>query len=300
MMHGGVSGRVPPIGVRASSFTPQRAAYDEEDSQSSSSNSPTRADYEESDFFINNNDSQSSIGIPTVDTATVSQQDPCQPAINRLPAEILIFTFSKLGTASDLLSCMLTCKAWARNTVDLLWIRPACTTWPKHSMICRTLNLPNPYFAYRDFVKRLNLATLADRVNDGSVTPLQVCNQVERLTLTNCHGLTDQGLMSLLADNRRLLALDISGDSNITEASINLLAQNCRLLQGLNISGCTKISNESLTKVAERCKKIKRVSSMTYQLCIDIPLTMCRSNSTCVTRLRMLLSSRLRSTVPTS
>lgn len=259
-MLGGGPSRVPPAGVGTSPFTTQTPTEQEEDSHSSSSNSPTRADYEEFDFFINANDSQSSIGVPTSDAAAVQDEYRCQPPIHRLPAEILINTFSKLGTATDLLNCMLTCKAWARNAVDLLWLRPACSTWPKHSVICRTLNLPNPYFAYRDFVKRLNLATLADSVNDGSVTPLQVCTQVERLTLTNCHGLTDQGLISLITDNRRLLALDISGDSNITEASINLLALNCRLLQGLNISGCTKISNESLINVAERCKKIKRVS----------------------------------------
>ncbi|KAL5354836.1 SCF ubiquitin ligase complex subunit [Pseudogymnoascus australis] len=259
-MHGGEPSQVPPVGVGTSLFaTTQPPTEQEEDSHSSSSNSPTRADYEEFDFYMNVNDSESSIGIPTSDAAAAQDEYQCQPPIQRLPAEILINTFSKLGTATDLLNCMLTCKAWARNAVDLLWLRPACSTWPKHSVICRTLNLPNPYFAYRDFVKRLNLATLADSVNDGSVTPLQVCTQVERLTLTNCHGLTDQGLISLITDNRRLLALDISGDSNITEASINLLAQNCRLLQGLNISGCTKISNESLINVAERCKKIKRL-----------------------------------------
>jgi len=258
-MHGTAS-TIPPIGVGASAYQPREDVEQDEDSQSSSSNSPTRAEYEESDFFLINNDSQSSIGIPTLDTATVSQEDRCQPPINQLPAEILINTFSKLSSPRDLLSCMLTCKAWARNTVDLLWLRPACTTWPKHSAICRTLNLSNPYFAYRDFVKRLNLAQLADRVNDGSVTPLQVCTQVERLTLTNCNGLTDAGLISLVSENRRLLALDISGDINITETAVDVLAQNCKMLQGLNISGCTRISNESLTRVATNCKKIKRVS----------------------------------------
>lgn len=291
-MHGDAPSRVPPVGVGTSLFAAtQQPTEQEEDSHSSSSNSPTRADYEEFDFFMNTNDSQSSIGIPTSDPVAVQDEYQCQPPIQRLPAEILINTFSKLGTATDLLNCMLTCKAWARNAVDLLWLRPACSTWPKHSVICRTLNLPNPYFAYRDFVKRLNLATLADSVNDGSVTPLQVCTQVERLTLTNCHGLTDQGLISLIADNRRLLALDISGDSNITEASINTLAQNCRLLQGLNISGCTKISNESLINVAERCRKIKRVSLSTSRL-HGWQLTTCSSNSMTATRSMILRSWR--------
>lgn len=270
-MHGTSRPEVP-IGVAGSAFEAQREIEQDEDSHSSSSNSPTRVDYEESDFYLGNNDSQSSIGIPTLDAATVSEEDTCQPPINRLPAEVLINIFSKLSSPSDLLNCMLTSKAWARNAVDLLWMRPTCVTWPKHSAICRTLNLSNPYFAYRDFVKRLNLAQLADGVNDGSVIPLQVCNQVERLTLTGCKGITDTGLISLVSENSRLLALDVSDDHNITEASINVLAQKCKMLQGLNISRCTKISNEALSNVAANCRKIKRLKLNYCEQVSDVPI----------------------------
>lgn len=237
----------------------------EGDSQSSSSNSPARQDYEESDFYAGNNDSQSSIGVPTFQDMTVSREI-CEPPANRLPAEVLIGIFSKLSSPQDLLSCMIVSKRWARNCVDLLWHRPACTTWNKHSYICRTLSLTDPYFAYRDFIRRLNLAALADSVNDGSVAPLSVCSRVERLTLTNCDGLTDSGLIGLLTDSHNLLALDISGDTQITAASMMTLAENCRRLQGLNISGCTKISNESMVAVAESCKYIKRVGWLPSQI----------------------------------
>lgn len=228
------------------------------DSQSSSSNSPARADYEESDFYAGNNDSQSSIGVPTFQDMAVSEELKVPPA-NRLPAEVLIGIFSKLNSPQDLLNCMCVSKRWARNSVDLLWHRPACTTWNKHGSICKTLSLPDPYFAYRDFIKRLNLAQLADRVNDGSVAPLSVCSRVERLTLTNCTGLTDQGLIGLVQNSSHLLALDISGDLEIGDASMFELAENCRRLQGLNISGCKKITTESMVGVAMNCKYIKRV-----------------------------------------
>ncbi len=249
-----------PIDPRA---TYRAGTEEEEASQSSSSSSPTVVDYEESDFFNGNNDSQSSIGVPTFQDMAVTEEI-CTPPINRLPAEVLINIFSKLHNPVDLLSCMLVSKRWARNSVDLLWHRPSCTTWPKHSAICRTLSLTDPYFAYRDFIKRLNLATLADRVNDGSVLPLSVCTKVERLTLTNCEGLTDHGLIGLITDNSHLLALDISGDVQITEGAINVLAEHCRRLQGLNISGCGRISNESMIKIAENCRYIKRVCSVTF------------------------------------
>lgn len=236
-----------------------RASPDlEGDSQSSSSNSPARQDYEESDFYNGNNDSQSSIGVSTFQDMAVSGER-CEPLARRLPSEVLIGIFSKLSSPQDLMNCMIVSKQWARNAVDLLWHRPACTTWNKHSAICRTLSSQTPYFAYRDFIKRLNLAQLSEGVNDGSVVPLSVCSRVERLTLTNCLGLTDAGLIGLLTDSSHLLALDISGDVQITAASMMVLADNCPRLQGLNISSCARISNESMMAVAENCKYIKRL-----------------------------------------
>ncbi|KAL2074120.1 hypothetical protein VTL71DRAFT_7898 [Oculimacula yallundae] len=230
----------------------------EGDSQSSSSNSPARADYEESDFYAGNNDSQSSIGVPTFQDMAVSEGS-CVTASNRLPAEVLIGIFSKLNSPLDLLNCMGVSKLWARNSVDLLWHRPACVTWNKHSAICSTLIKTHPYFAYRDFIKRLNLAQLAESCSDGSVIALQNCNRIERLTLTNCNGLTDSGVTGLLDGCNHLLALDISGVTEITETSMFSLAENCHRLQGLNISGCTKISNQSMTAVAKECRFIKRL-----------------------------------------
>ncbi|TGJ87166.1 hypothetical protein E0Z10_g1585 [Xylaria hypoxylon] len=230
------------------------------DSRSSSStNSPVPADNEESDFFLANNDSQSSLGVvPNLQDMQVTDPE-CLPTVAALPSEILISIFSRISEPKELLNCMLTCKRWARNVVEILWHRPSCTTWEKHSSICSTLGLEQPFFTYTDFIKRLNLAALADGVNDGSVTPLAVCTRVERLTLTNCRGLTDVGLTPLVRSSQHLLALDISGDDNITEASIIAIAENCRKLQGLNISGCRQVSNESLVQLAESCRFIKRL-----------------------------------------
>lgn len=238
---------------------PAAAAADEQDDSrsSSSTNSPAPADNEESDFFLGANDSQSSFGVPNIQDMAVD--DACWPPVNRLPNEILISVFSKLSSTSDLYHCMLVSKRWARNAVDLLWHRPACTDWKKHSSICQTLGLEQPFFSYRDFIKRLNLAALADKVNDGSVMPLSVCTRVERLTLTNCRGLTDSGLIALVENSNSLLALDISNDKNITEQSINAIAEHCKRLQGLNISGCENISNESMIALAHSCKFIKRL-----------------------------------------
>ncbi|SPN98717.1 related to protein GRR1 [Cephalotrichum gorgonifer] len=241
-----------------------------QDSRSSSSaSSPVAVDpeNEESDFFLVNNDSESSLSVPNIQAMHVHdplpEDDIDQGPIRRLPNEILICIFAKLEKPSEVLQCMLTCKRWARNAVDLLWHRPLCSTWPKFKAICRAMQsdskgLP-PFFAYHDFIKRLNLAALASELNDGSVMALSVCNRVERLTLTNCRGLHDGGIMGLVENNSSLLALDISGASQITEKTIVAIAENCKRLQGLNISGCHNVSNESMIELAKACRYIKRL-----------------------------------------
>ncbi|KAK3308364.1 uncharacterized protein B0T15DRAFT_106438 [Chaetomium strumarium] len=241
----------------------------EESRSTSSSTSPVPPDNEESDFFLAADDSQSSLGMPNLQDMHVSDDECIQP-IDRLPNELLIAIFARLNTPSDLLNVMLVCKRWSRNAVDLLWHRPSCTTWKKHESICRTLALENPYFAYRDFVKRLNLSALAGRVNDGSVMPLAACTRVERLTLTGCANLTDLGVIALVSSSSRLYSLDVSmGPSSttadvafndqISETSIYAIAKHCPRLQGLNVSGCRRISNESLIQLARNCRQIKRL-----------------------------------------
>ncbi len=246
----------------------RRLQQDSRSTSSASSPVPPDNDNEESDFFLGANDSQSSLGVPNIQDMQVAD-DECLPPVQRLPNEIQIAIFAKLSNnTSDLLHAMLTCKRWARNTVDILWHRPSCSTWDKHQSICQTLSLEKPYFAYRDFVRRLNLSSLATKINDGSVVPLAECTRIERLTLTGCSNLTDSGLIALVANNSHLYSLDISlpaptGDTvprdNITEASIYAITAHCPRLQGLNISGCTRISNESLIQLARQCRYIKRV-----------------------------------------
>ena len=247
---------VVPPGVNAA--TPTNASDEPDDSRTSSStNSPAPPDNEESDFFLGANDSQSSLGVHNFQDMQVD--DPCWPPVNRLPNEIFISIFSKLTSHKDLLNSMMVSKRWARNAVDLLWHRPSLVKWPDLEAICATLTSETPYFSYKDFIKRLNLSALSDKINDGSVMSLAACSRIERLTLTNCRALTDVGLIALVENSAMLLALDITNVQAISDRSIYKIAEHCKRLQGLNISGCENVHNDSMIALAHNCRYIKRV-----------------------------------------
>ena len=233
-------------------------------SASSSSSSPERAAYDDdTDFFTTQrNDSESSIGVASLREMTMSpsrEREYRLSPISRLPPELLIGVFTKLSSSMDLRSCMLVSKTWSRNAVDLLWHRPLCNTWQNLESVIKSIREPGGYYPYHALVKRLNLSNLNDRVNNGTVKPFMHCNRIERLTLTGCIQLTDDGVCSLIYGSRSLLALDITGLESITDHTLGAVAENCGRLQGLNITDCHKVTDESLVKVAEHCHFLKRL-----------------------------------------
>lgn len=181
--------------------------------------------------------------------------------ISRLPAEIMIAVFAKLSSSADLKSSMLVSREWAKNSVQLLWHRPATAHWQALHNVVQSIRNANTYFDYYNLVKRLNLSSLGSQVSDGTLLPFAACKRIERLTLTNCPKLTDLSVARMIQGNRSLLALDVTGLDGITDVTMNAVADNCMRLQGLNITNCRKITDDSLAHVAQNCRYVKRVSS---------------------------------------
>lgn len=247
---------------------PRPGASDDSGATSSSSSSPERAAYEDdTDFFTpGRNDSQSSLGAlslrdMTMSPSSDSEQEHRRSPISRLPPELLLTVFGKLASSTDLRNCMLVSKHWARNSAELLWHRPLCNTWTNLVSVTKSIQeQQDGYFPYHSLVRRLNLSTLAEDINDGSVQPFTICKRIERLTLTGCIRLTDSGVCALIDGSKALLALDVTGLSAITDHTLKAVAGNCGRLQGLNITDCSKVTDESLVSVAENCHFLKRVS----------------------------------------
>jgi F-box and leucine-rich repeat protein GRR1 len=231
---------------------------------SSSPSSPEPVLDDDADSFVlqHSNESQSSLG------ATSSRESSADPAerrirpkapIENLPPEILIIILQKLNSPHDLYHSLLVCKKWARCAIDLLWHRPLFTDWGKLTKVAHAIEEPESTWPYADMVKRLNLSNL-NAINDGTLQPFAKCKRIERLTLTGCANLTDQGIINLVEGNRNLLALDITGINFITDSTVQALAKNCPKLQGLNITGCHQVTDSSLVPLARACKYLKRVS----------------------------------------
>ncbi|KIW06372.1 uncharacterized protein PV09_02828 [Verruconis gallopava] len=243
-----------------------RRFSDAGDSTSSASTSPERGaiDDDNDSLMIHENDSASSLtpseeeDISDSLAQEMAERFRVSP-ISKLPAELMICIFQKMGSASDLKNCMLVSKEWARNSVGLLWHRPQTGNWAALQCVIKSLRCANAAFDYPHLVKRLNLSSMGVQVSDGTLQPFQNCKRIERLTLTGCQKLSDLSLVKMVTDNRSLLALDVTAIEGVTDYTMNAVARNCFRLQGLNITSCRKITDDSLINIAHHCRHLKRL-----------------------------------------
>lgn len=211
------------------------------------------------------NDSQSSLALSLPDeeisdslAREIAERSRVSP-ISRLPAELMIGVFQKLGSSKDLKNCMLVSREWSRNSVALLWHRPATSKWDTLHNVVQSIRSAHSFFDYDHLVKRLNLSSLGSQVSDGTLRPFANCNRIERLTLTNCTKLTDMSVAKMVDGNRNLLALDVTGMEGVTDLTMSAVANNSFRLQGLNITSCRKVTDDSLVEVARSCRHLKRL-----------------------------------------
>ena len=251
--------------IHATRTSHNRHASEAASESDSSISSPEPLLDEDMDSFVTQaNDSQSSLGVPSIRETSVSvdieRQHRISP-ISKLPPELLLSIFARLTNSADLRSCMLVSYHWAAHTVGILWHRPLCNKVINLINVTSSLSSGAGFFPYQDLVKRLNLSALADKVNDGTAQAFMHCKRIERLTLTNCANLTDQGVSMLVDDNRHLQALDVTDLSALTDHTLFTVAASCPRLQGLNITNCSQITDDSLIAVSEHCRQLKRVRS---------------------------------------
>jgi F-box and leucine-rich repeat protein GRR1 len=234
-------------------------------SVSSASTSPERdIDDDNDSIMMMANDSQSSLALSIPEELSDSLareiEERCRVSpISRLPAELMISIFQKLGSSKDLKNCMLVSREWSRNSVGLLWHRPATSKWESLHHVVQSIRSAHAFYDYPHLVKRLNLSSLGPHISDGTLQPFEQCNRIERLTLTGCTKLTDLSVAKMVNDNRSLLALDVTGMEGVTDVTMEAVANNCFRLQGLNITSCRKVTDDSLVNVARSCRHLKRV-----------------------------------------
>lgn len=189
-----------------------------------------------------------------------------------LPSEIIYSILKQITAMSDVYNCSLVCKTWCYLALEVLWFKPGFQSASTLALFCSLLRQePSTLmFPYPSMIRRLNLSNLSNDILDSTVSCLEGCNRLERITLAGCTRLTDNGVLALLQNQvgQKLISVDLSDVVNVTDTAILAIAEKCPRLQGLNLSMCkdthehpesVQIHDESIVRIAEKCPSLRRV-----------------------------------------
>ncbi|KAI8098178.1 uncharacterized protein B0P05DRAFT_501614 [Gilbertella persicaria] len=208
--------------------------------------------------------------------------------ISDLPSELLQQILQYIleapdGTCQDLLNCALQCRSWSYHALQLLWHKPLILkpqTWLKFS---KTLALLDTYIDYAPLVRRINLSAVPEYIGDESLLTLSMCKQLDRITLTGCMHISENGLQQFLSKDtgRYLLSMDLSEIKHITDETVLLIAETCRSLQGLNLT-VNPVKEEECLGVTDKNESIMALTMYCPNL-LEIDVINCNISNQALT-----------------
>jgi F-box and leucine-rich repeat protein GRR1 len=179
--------------------------------------------------------------------------------IDQLPPELLNIVFAYLHSKREKWAFILVCKSFFNSCVDDVWFRPQFTSHEKLASFVAVLSTTNLSIGYASLVRRLNLTSVYEHVNDEALRKLSVLTHLERLTISNCMQLTDDGVIPIIKNNPNLQSIDLSNNDLLTDRTIQTLAAHCPKLGGVYASNCKLLTDHCISQLAHGCALLKRV-----------------------------------------
>ena len=193
--------------------------------------------------------------------------------MSHLPPEVLIHILKHLHSQRDLYHALLVSRAWCECAVELLWHRPTFTRLSTLVKMMRVLTRADQTFTYARFIRRLNFLFLGADLTDALFCRLAQCDRLERLTLVNCHAISDDALSRVLPCLPNLVAIDLTGVAKTSDTVIAGLAAASKRLQGINLSGCKNVTDVGVLSLATNCPLLRRVKLSGLEQVTDAPVS---------------------------
>ncbi|KAH7887601.1 hypothetical protein F5I97DRAFT_1861545 [Phlebopus sp. FC_14] len=193
--------------------------------------------------------------------------------MSQLPPEILIQILKHLHAPRDLYHSLLVSRSWCECSVELLWHRPTFTRLSTLVKMMQVLSRTDQTFTYARFIRRLNFLFLGADLTDALFSRLAQCDRLERLTLVNCSGISDDALSRVLPCLTDLVAIDLTGVIDTSDKVVTGLASAARRLQGINLSGCKHVTDVGVYALAANCPLLRRVKLSGLEQVSDGPVS---------------------------
>jgi hypothetical protein len=213
--------------------------------------------HDDNDIDMTSDTSEFQFKSDLPDDPTYAELSP----ISMIPIEVLQLIFSHFSHKPDLVSLLRVCKKWANLIVEMLWFRPALTSYRAMKGIQKVMEFDrsSTVWDYRRFIRRLNMSFVYEYVTDDFLLLFKGCPNLERLTLVNCSQLSSKAICMVLEGCTKLQSIDMTGLEDINDSVLKALGYNSTRLQGLYAPCCPQVTREGIAHIYNNCPMLKRM-----------------------------------------
>ena len=94
------------------------------------------------------------------------------------------------------------------------------------------------------------------QVTDIGIEDIAMCRVLQRLDVSFCHLITDEGLLAIARNMPELELLAMSQCSDVTEEGVQAVAKGCRKLVYLDMAHCMRVTDRGLRSVLRHCPRL--------------------------------------------
>ncbi len=95
------------------------------------------------------------------------------------------------------------------------------------------------------------------QMTDIGMEDIAMCRVLQRLDLSFCHLVTDEGMVSIARNMPELELLAIAHCAEITEEGVQAIAKGCRNLVYLDMAHCRQVTDRGLRAVLRHCQRLR-------------------------------------------
>jgi hypothetical protein len=118
-------------------------------------------------------------------------------------------------------------------------------------------------------------------ISDHTMQSIEVhCKGLQSLSLNNCRGVTDTGLITISNQCTGLQSLDLCDCNLIIDASIISISNHCTGLQSVNLCGCDNITDASIISISIHCTRLQSLSLFFCNQITDASIIIISENCT--------------------
>jgi hypothetical protein len=94
------------------------------------------------------------------------------------------------------------------------------------------------------------------QITDIGMEDVAMCRVLQRLDLSFCHLITDEGIVSIGRNMPELQLLAIAHCTDVTEEGVQAIAKGCRKLVYLDMAYCRRVTDRGLRSILRHCPQL--------------------------------------------